>query len=159
GRELSNTITGAPCSLSPDGKCLLSREHRAAEHFVHFVVETSTRKRLFTFESSNPGSLYPDVAFSPDGKWLAYLNSQAGEALLEVRNVPIGNRVAMIKTPARMLDRHAHGPEGPPQGYGIWRFSPDGKRIATMSWSGKNAFVTLWDPSNGKLAATFLNPQ
>jgi WD40 repeat protein len=163
GRELSNKIiTGAPCSLSPDGKCLLGLEHRAAEKFVHFVWETSTGKRLFTFESrnGNPGLLHPDVAFSPDGKWLAYLNSQAGEDLLEVRNVPIGNRVARIKIPdIRMLRRHLHGPEGPPQGYGIWRFSPDGKRIAMISWSGNNTFVTLWDPSNGKLAATFLNPQ
>ncbi|MCC7051901.1 MAG: S9 family peptidase [Gemmatimonadaceae bacterium] len=59
-------------------------------------------------------------AFSPDGKWLAYRSGIATQEQLFV--LPVSTLLAGSPVAATPLLRH-------PTGVGLWRFSPDGRRI------------------------------
>ena len=105
----------------------------------------AARGDLFTVPAENgdprnltqtPGARERDPAWSPDGKWVAYLSDQSGEYEIHV----IGSDG---KTPARQVTH----------GGGTFRFgprwSPDSKKLA---FSDKT--MTLWwcDVATGKLA-------
>jgi tricorn protease len=136
----------------PDDKPAARAEYRAVSDWINGMDLSPGAKRavieargeLFTVPAekgdvrnltNTPGARERDPAWSPDGKWIAYLSDQTGEYQWHVT-------AADGKTPARQVTK-----DGTTFRYGaVW--SPDSKKLAFSDKTGR-----LWwtDVANGKL--------
>jgi RNA polymerase sigma factor (sigma-70 family) len=103
-----------------------------AANTVHFW-DPKTGKQMRRFEG-HEASVY-DLAFSPDGKWLA--TSVGSESLVGIWDTASGKEVARLRE---------QGEERP--NVTAVAFSPDGKLLAAGSADGS---VRLWQPDTRKL--------
>ncbi len=129
GGQVVRHAGGGAMALSPDGKRIVS----AGGEDVVQVWEASTGDAMA--QMVQYGALL-DVAFSPDGQWVASASGVVPDGPGEVRvwEAATGGEVA----------RMAH--ELP-----VWAvdFSPDGQRLASASgaWRGFSGEVRVWDIS------------
>jgi WD40 repeat protein len=78
-----------------------------------------------------------DLAFSPDGKWLAECSD--ADPTVRVYAVDSGRLLHKLELPDYEPYRHYYV-----------AFSPDGKRLAAYGGTNDQAAVNLWDPGTGK---------
>jgi len=112
-------------AFSPDGQSLAATVENAA-----VLWEIKSGKQVRRVEG-----VIGDLAFSPDGKLLAFVNKDHGATLLDLAS---GKPTATMKS---VVDALA--------------FSPDGKVLATGTRLPDEEAVKLWDVASGKLKAKF----
>ncbi|MEQ1691032.1 MAG: protein kinase, partial [Gemmatimonas sp.] len=101
--------------MSPDGQAMLIRSSGAPTGRDIWYVNTATATEPHPFEVTQFDELMP--RFSPDGRWVAYVSTESGDASVYVRPFPgPGGRVQV-----------SAGPGSEP----VW--SPDGRRIYYIS--------------------------
>jgi WD40 repeat protein len=113
--------------FSPDGKTLASRGFKTI-----CLWEVATGKKIQDIPARK--SEVNCVAFSPDGKFLAWGGLGAPATLWDVK---AGREIRQLKAPP------------PWQSVGWVAFSPDGKALA-----GASSYLSLWDLKTGALRRT-----
>jgi len=98
-------------TFSPDGKRIASANEDAAH-----IWDITTGKELVTFSGHGEGSALNDIAYSPDGKWIA---TSGNDATVKVWDPETGAEIFTLI-----------GHTGPTFGVA---FSPDGQYLATSS--------------------------
>ena len=123
-------------AFSPDGKLMASGGYdsdKDRENYFARLWDVETGKELRRFMHGKQGSGIASLAFSPDGKTLATLGTQAG-VLLRLFDVDTGKlRRAFPKDNGVRPDR------------GSVAFSPDGKTVAAATNS-----IRLYDTTTGE---------
>jgi RNA polymerase sigma factor (sigma-70 family) len=129
-RTIEETHGSVRLLFSADGKLLAQASYRAVRLWD---VTTGKQEAVLQFdEEDNKRFMNYNVAFAPDGKWVA---------------VDIGDGVVLWNRATRKEVKRLEANR-----FGSWRdaewlgFSPDGKRLASLR-SGK---ITLWDVASGK---------
>jgi WD40 repeat protein len=115
-------------ALSPDGKTLAATVEKAA-----ILWDVKSGKEVRRLEGVIGG-----LAFSPDGKLLAFVNKDYGVTLLDLAS---GMPRATLKG---VVDALA--------------FAPDGKTLATGTRLPDQEAVKMWDVATGKLNVQFRSP-
>jgi WD40 repeat protein len=118
------------------GCIAISRDGRTLASSAYFgevrVLDLTTRKELCSFPAHGNW-----VALAPDGKTVAFLNS---DRLVSVRDVATGKELHRLKW----------NPEGPRH----FAFSPDGTALATADEEGE---VRLWNVASGKTVHSWVH--
>jgi dipeptidyl aminopeptidase/acylaminoacyl peptidase len=157
----------ASVSFSPDGKRLVSISGSGTA----ILVETTTGKKLRTFQGEERGNWWSKVAFSPDGKLLAM---SFGTSAVHLYDADTGETVRKLDGDSRDVTAIAFAPDGRTLAsavYGtvrlwdVWSewkclrltghnarvtsvaFSPDGRTLASADTDG---IVRLWEVGSGK---------
>ncbi len=108
-----------PESWSPDGKLLLfqGRASATAPRGLWVLAADGDRKPKPYVQTQ---AFQYGAAFSPDGRWVAYVTAESGQAQVYVQPAP--------------------GPDGKPRGTGRWQISNDGGLDPLWSRSGRELF-------------------
>jgi len=117
-------------AFSPDGKLLATGSSKGMVH----VWDVHTKAEIAVLEGHR--DTVRDVAFSPDGIWLASAGD-CGDRTVRIWNVATNAQV-------RVLDAHADR-------VNTLAFTANGKLLASGSTDGK---VRLWESATGRLLAT-----
>jgi len=107
-KKVDKNITGIDCSAAGERAVIVAR----GEVFTVPPKDGSTRNL-----TKSSGARDKDAAWSPDGKWIAYISDQSGEYEVYLTD-PMG------KTKAQKLTSHKNGYRH------TLRWSPDSKKIA-----------------------------
>jgi WD40 repeat protein/serine/threonine protein kinase len=145
GRELFNVEGIGTITFSPDGKRLVGCSSQSG---VAKALDAQTGKEQFSFKVGDGdgfGNPTNTVAFSADGKLLASgrrTTKGAGEELIRLWDARTGQELFTIKERAASIDRLL--------------FSPDGKRLASVSKDGISfpirLVIKVWEvPAGQKL--------
>ncbi len=125
----------APNSWSPDGKILLFGAAGPARD-IRILPGTGTGERKPQRFIESQFGLY-NARFSPDGRWIAYISIESGQAQVYVQPAP--------------------GPDGKAQGGGKWQISTDGGTGPRWSANGRELFY-LGSALGGKLMVAPIEP-
>jgi WD40 repeat protein len=134
-----------PLAFSPDSQLFATGDRGI------YVYDAHTGKKLLTFQvpgaefnpnrEENAGTTnYWDIAFSPDGRWLArsetFARKGKSESKLGIWEVATGQLVLDVADPTYNASGFA--------------FAPDSLTLVTWS-TGREEAATFWDLTNGKL--------
>ena len=94
-----------------------------------------------------------DVAFSPDGTWLAYVVRRAKTVTYHKWDFLWGNDRADIWLAPARGGKPQNLTNGASDGSGFWLpvWSPEGSRLAMLSTRGGNVRLWVWEESSGSL--------
>ncbi|MEW5916625.1 MAG: protein kinase, partial [Gemmatimonadota bacterium] len=120
--RINTTVIGRSFAFSPDGNTLVYVGDREANLYLRALNDLTPRRIPGTAGAANP-------AFSPDGKWIAYVQGSGVAKLMRVA-VSGGSPVAVVDTSGRF----AWGPDGSivfskgisVRGSGLWRTNASG---------------------------------
>jgi WD40 repeat protein len=113
-------------ALSGDGRRILL----AHGHFVEVWDRAATREKRVL---PHRGGGVPDLAFSPDGKWLAVASKDRRVRVWDVATGTLAHTLLAFRGPAHNVV-----------------FSPDSSLLAAADWGGS---LRVWHTANWKLAA------
>jgi WD40 repeat protein len=117
-------------AFAPDGQCLAVH---LRERLDLYDLVRSRRLTSIETSASNPPWISPNIAFSPDGRWLATCDA---DSLIRLRSATTGAVVATL--------------EGHGASVLSLAFSPDGTRLAT---GAVDYTIRLWDIPSGREVA------
>jgi dipeptidyl aminopeptidase/acylaminoacyl peptidase len=125
--------------FSPDGTRLMyAQDYGGDENYDLFIHDWRTRTTRNLTPDTPDESINPDVSWSPDGRWVAYVSNVSGRYATYVRAADGSG------TPRRMT-QHEY-PD-------VWaQFSPDGKNLAISAWTmGQETWVFIVPVAAGAL--------
>ncbi len=85
-----------PSDWSPDGKTLAFQRNRDSQQI--WLLPLGGRGAYPLFDSFEPDVFYGYPVFSPDGKWLAYVEGHQGRNIVEVTSFPTGKGKWQVST-------------------------------------------------------------
>jgi WD40 repeat protein len=136
GREVGGYEARGVMGFSPDGRFLAAvPETVFGGGYTLEVRDAATGERLHTWEGQRSSPV--GMAFSPDGKWLAGYGGAKWSNLYHQNEVPVWDLTA---------GRLAYLLRGHSDNVFAAAFSPDGRRLATVS---RDQTVKLWDVPTG----------
>lgn len=121
-------IAALPFSVSPDGRYIayMRRDSRSGTSFDIWALpmfpDKSGERKPFPLVATNFADVTP--AFSPDGKWLAYANSETGRQEIYIQPFPTGAGRWQVSTDGGTR------PTWRKDGKDLFFFSPDGQVMA-----------------------------
>ena len=137
-------------AYSPDGtkivSCGIDNSLKLWDANSGALVKEFKAHKAKDFEKGHQDSVF-DVAFSPDGKFLA--SGSAGlECVIKIWNVADGTVVRDLANPQLKANPVKSQP-GPI--YKV-RFTKDGKYLVSVGMAPKNmGYLAVWDPADGKM--------
>ncbi len=117
------------------------------------LVPASAQQRAMTVDDVLRLEELGDVAFSPDGAWLAYVVKRAKTVTYHKWDFLWGNDRADIWLVPSSGGAPKNLTNGASEGSGFWlpSWSPDGARLAMLSTRGGNVRLWVWEKSSGRL--------
>jgi dipeptidyl aminopeptidase/acylaminoacyl peptidase len=128
--------TAAP-SFSPDGTRLVyAQDYGGDENYDLFIHDLGAQTTRNLTPDTPDESINPDVSWSPDGRWLAYVSNASGRYVTYVRAAD-GSGTPRRMTQHDYSDTHAE-------------WSPDGRHLAVCAWTvGQEAWVFVVPAADG----------
>jgi len=130
------TLASSLCTQGDNGQCSQDRI------LLWDLSSTKPTSQLLT----NQSGLAVELAFSPDGKFLAIDNADGTVSLWDIASKNLTSQIATGD-----VDSYQVGPVANQEQEEDLAFSPSGKVLATTSSRGA---ILLWDVTSGKLAGS-----
>ncbi len=153
GSEHKNLTSGhpnVPCfSFSPDGERIAFASNRDGNWDIYLVNTDGGGQENLT---NNPGrDLYP--SWSPDGKKIVFMSDKGGQGDIYVMNQDGSEPKNLTNSPAH----YGPYPWSLP-GYTIFPWSPDGQKIAFVSYRDGNNEIYVMNPDGSEQKRLTNNP-